>query len=49
MNKVKVYTNPYTKDFIICDKFIYNTEIDGQSKEETGIRCKTNYGYEIIK
>jgi hypothetical protein len=49
MNKVKVQVHPYTKEFKICDKFQYVTEIDGEAKIETGIRCPTNSGYEIIK
>ena len=49
MSKVKVQVHPYTKEFKICDKFQYVTEIDGEAKIETGIRCPTNSGYEIIK
>lgn len=49
MNKVKVQIRPYSKEFKICDKFQYSTKIDGQTKIETGIRCPSKFGYEIIK
>jgi hypothetical protein len=49
MNKVKVQIHPYSKEFRTCDKFQYQTEIDGEAKIETGIRCPTKFGYEIIE
>ena len=49
MNKVKVQIHPYSKEFRTCDKFQYQTEIDGEIRIETGIRCPTKFGYEIIK
>jgi hypothetical protein len=49
MNKVKVQINPYSNEFKICDKYQYSTEIDGEIKIETGIRCPTQFSYEIIK
>ncbi|MDA7473884.1 hypothetical protein N8975_05945 [Candidatus Pelagibacter ubique] len=49
MNKVKVQTNPYSNEFKICDKYQYSTEIDGEIKIKTGIRCPTQSSYEIIK
>ena len=49
MNKVKVQIRPYSKEFKICDKFQYSTKIDGETKIETGIRCPSKFGYEIIK
>lgn len=49
MNKVKVQIRPYSKEFKICNKFQYSTEIDGETKIETGIRCPSKFGYEIIK
>jgi hypothetical protein len=49
MNKVKVQIQPYSKEFMTCDKFQYSTEIDGETKVETGIKCPTKHGYQIIK
>ena len=49
MNKVKVQIQPYSKEFMTCDKFEYSTEIDGETKVETGIKCPTKHGYQIIK
>jgi hypothetical protein len=32
-----------------CEKFEYVTVINGVEAESEGIKCKTSYGYEVIK
>ena len=32
-----------------CEKFDYVTVINGKYTENQGIKCKTDYGYEVIK
>jgi hypothetical protein len=32
-----------------CEKFEYVTVINGVEEESEGIKCKTSYGYEVIK
>ena len=32
-----------------CEKFEYVTVINGVEEENEGIKCKTSYGYEVIR
>ena len=32
-----------------CEEFEYITVINGEEIENSGIRCKTTYGYEVIR
>ena len=32
-----------------CEEFEYISVINGEEIENSGIRCKTTYGYEVIR
>jgi len=45
MKKVKSNNSIYRD----CEKFVYVLIADNNNKEYEGIKCKTNYGYEVIR